>query len=93
MRRDSVIFYLENNRIDNADRRCLLNKTKPFYLELVLQATRSDYLVTVKSLECHCEAQRAAAISWYKLTILLAVIDHEKTQISHSLQHMHYYSA
>ena len=36
MRRDSVIFYFENNRIDNAVRRCLLNKTKPFYLELVL---------------------------------------------------------
>ena len=31
MRRDSVIFYCENNRIDNANRRCLLNKTKPFY--------------------------------------------------------------
>ena len=36
MRRDSVIFYFENNRIDNAVRRCFLNKTKPFYLELVL---------------------------------------------------------
>ena len=23
MRRDSVIFYIDNNRIDNADRRCL----------------------------------------------------------------------
>ena len=25
MRRDFVIFYYENNKIDNADRRCLSN--------------------------------------------------------------------
>ena len=31
MRRDFVIFYVENNKIDNAVRRCFLNKTKPFY--------------------------------------------------------------
>ena len=43
MRRDSVIFYIENNRIDNAIRRCLLNKTKPFYLELVWEKyTKKD---------------------------------------------------
>ena len=28
---DSIIFFFDNNGIDNAVRRCLLNKTKPFY--------------------------------------------------------------
>ena len=36
MRRDFVIFHFENNKIDNAVRRCLRNKTKPFYCEIVL---------------------------------------------------------
>ena len=31
MRRDSVIFDCKNNRIDNAARRCLINKTSLFY--------------------------------------------------------------
>ena len=46
MRRDSVIFYFENNRIDNAVRRCLLNKTKPFYLELVLATEKGARSLT-----------------------------------------------
>ena len=37
MRRDFVIFHFENNKIDNAARRCLRNKTKPFYCETVLE--------------------------------------------------------
>ena len=36
MRRDSMIFYLENHRIDNAVRRCLSDKTKWFYQIIVL---------------------------------------------------------
>ena len=35
MRQDFVIFHFENNKIDNAARRCLRNKTKPFYCETV----------------------------------------------------------
>ena len=37
MRRDSMIFFLENHRIDNAVRRCLSDETKWFYQILVLK--------------------------------------------------------
>jgi hypothetical protein len=43
MRRDFVIFYFENNKIDNAVRRCLRNKTKPFYCEIVLVLALNDF--------------------------------------------------
>ena len=35
MRRDAMIFYLENHSIDNAVRRCLSDKTKWFYQIIV----------------------------------------------------------
>ena len=41
MRRVSMIFYSENHRYDNAVRRCLLNRMKLFYCEIVLHCEGS----------------------------------------------------
>ena len=38
MRRDSIIFYFENNRIDNAIRRCLSNWNLRFQFEMSINA-------------------------------------------------------
>ena len=37
MRRDSIIFYFENNRIDNAIRRCLSNWNLRFQFEMSMK--------------------------------------------------------
>ena len=68
MRRDSVIFYFENNRIDNAVRRCLLNKTKPFYLELVLikQQYKSYMLFPYEKTVRHLTDDRRSPDSSYR---------------------------
>ena len=39
MRRDSMIFEIENHRIDNAVKRCRSDKTKWFYQIIVWQAS------------------------------------------------------
>ena len=41
MRRVSMIFYSENHRYDNAVRRCLLNRMKQFYWEIVWKMSSS----------------------------------------------------
>ena len=46
MRRDSIIFYFENNRIDNAIRRCLSNWNLRFQFEMSI---RSLILVSATS--------------------------------------------
>ena len=42
MRRDSMIFFLENHRIDNAVRRCLSDETKWFYQILVSELAENS---------------------------------------------------
>ena len=41
MRRVSMIFHSENHRYDNAVRRCLLNRMKQFYWEIVWKMSSS----------------------------------------------------
>ena len=42
MRRESMIFFLENHRIDNAVRRCLSDETKWFYQILVSELAENS---------------------------------------------------
>ena len=82
MRRDFVIFHFENNKIDNAVRRCLRNKTKPFYCEIVsdqifrkVSCMRKD--VSVKKCKKHRYVARFFTLLLAAFPVILVITDQQ----------------